>query len=186
MTKLLNLPVPISTHAPAGGATRETVFLNLIAQFLLTPLREGRLEKNEIVRGGIKFLLTPLREGRLFCDCEVITVGEISTHAPAGGATVREKTGSAAKPDFYSRPCGRGDRRLPAASYTPYRFLLTPLREGRQKADAGYGGADHFYSRPCGRGDKETMRCCVNREISTHAPAGGATEPRRLRRRPRR
>ena len=66
LMRLVRRIVSISTHAPAGGATfvfrgcivsfafhfysrpcgrgdrRETVFLNLIAQFLLTPLREGR------------------------------------------------------------------------------------------------------------------------------------------------
>ena len=78
----------ISTHAPAGGATQSRLpspcwcryfysrpcgrgdsacidGTKKVKAFLLTPLREGRLEKNEIVRGGIKFLLTPLREGRL-------------------------------------------------------------------------------------------------------------------------
>ena len=34
-----------------------------------------------------------------------------------------------------------------------------------------------FYSRPCGRGDFERMREIADREIiSTHAPAGGATQ----------
>ena len=36
--------------------------------------------------------------------------------------------------------------------------------------------AGHFYSRPCGRGDIETTIAVDKREdISTHAPAGGAT-----------
>ena len=79
--------VEISTHAPAGGAT-ETGGRNQQPgnQFLLTPLREGRLglyrwdEKSEVISthapaGGATvyrdtyyrdalFLLTPLREGR--------------------------------------------------------------------------------------------------------------------------
>ena len=33
------------------------------------------------------FLLTPLREGRLTADERGEYVGDISTHAPAGGAT---------------------------------------------------------------------------------------------------
>ena len=57
---------------------------------------------------------------------------------------------------FYSRPCGRGDdcRKL-------------------HKADDSI----YFYSRPCGRGDP-VIRVLVNAviEISTHAPAGGATK----------
>ena len=63
-------PRLISTHAPAGGAT-----LHIKSDY-------ANIDT---------FLLTPLREGRLFCDCEVITVGEISTHAPAGGATIIPK-----------------------------------------------------------------------------------------------
>ena len=82
---------------------------------------------------------------------------EISTHAPAGGATVF--------------------RSAPLLKRSP--FLLTPLREGRRKQDlhrvvrvristhAPAGGATkparmgrnpaiNFYSRPCGRGDLPT------------------------------
>ena len=102
--------------------------------------------------------------------------------------------------NFYSRPCGRGDgaaRRLPvlccristhapaggATSFSTVSrlyagFLLTPLREGRRghryKATRN---CIHFYSRPCGRGDD--LRCAVISGIvciSTHAPAGGATD----------
>ena len=77
-----------------------------------------------------KFLLTPLREGR----------------PPAQHARQQ-------KPYFYSRPCGRGDR-----------------RNGRRYAPALY-----FYSRPCGRGDGGADHRPYERHISTHAPAGGAT-----------
>ena len=55
----------ISTHAPAGGAT----IPELIKMYSLT-----------------QFLLTPLREGRLYLHFEMQD-----------------------NPDFYSRPCGRGD-----------------------------------------------------------------------------
>ena len=38
---------PISTHAPAGGATcRACVIIFVPVVFLLTPLREGRPEKS--------------------------------------------------------------------------------------------------------------------------------------------
>ena len=100
------------------------------------------------------FLLTPLREGRLSAlprgFCNIL----ISTHAPAGGATficfpitslsaltflltpLREgrpalRRAKGADVDFYSRPCGRGDRRPSASNSRFHPFLLTPLREGR-------------------------------------------------------
>ena len=34
----------------------------------------------------------------------------ISTHAPAGGATRASSLPSCGRTNFYSRPCGRGDR----------------------------------------------------------------------------
>ena len=57
-------------------------------------------------------------------------------------------------------------------------FLLTPLREGRPTGRRRRlcPPAD-FYSRPCGRGDSPSEeRYVVWTPISTHAPAGGATQ----------
>ena len=146
----------ISTHAPAGGATRRD-FQGRTARraFLLTPLREGRPDGNE----G-----TERRKS-------------ISTHAPAGGATTRSRPATGTCGYFYSRPCGRGDARLIASSNPIwFLFLLTPLREGRP-AGAGTrkGHKKNFYSRPCGRGDLHALLQSGSALISTHAPAGGAT-----------
>ena len=145
-----------STHAPAGGATAaRSSARRSTCPFLLTPLREGRLE----LLIGSKYLTT------------------ISTHAPAGGATptpcstARSWTTFLLTPlregrhpicttfhrkycYFYSRPCGRGD--------APCR--ASPIPSG------------DFYSRPCGRGDSAAgIPAAFRRIISTHAPAGGAT-----------
>ena len=124
---------------------------------------------------------------------------KISTHAPAGGATAPPQAAPCrAIPNFYSRPCGRGDPSRTFSSPRVAAFLLTPLREGRRKHKGRRMPMEHFYSRPCGRGDRprpgaEAVRedfysrpCgrgdAVRRErsgsdgkISTHAPAGGAT-----------
>ena len=103
------------------------------AAFLLTPLREGRHSSNVCICHALGFLLTPLREGR----------------------RNRSVPGSTLILDFYSRPCGRGDKdhgRLPP------------------------GSAGDFYSRPCGRGDQTASVAKLGYQpISTHAPAGGAT-----------
>ena len=122
------------------------------------------------------FLLTPLREGRRKISTGQVSARDISTHAPAGGATelssgtVRgainfysrpcgrgDLTGGgipAADTDFYSRPCGRGDPRALRSCSRPTRFLLTPLREGRRRGPScRQSWAGYFYSRPCGRGD---------------------------------
>ena len=145
--------------------------------FLLTPLREGRRASSQMRTNICGFLLTPLREGRLYEHKQHRRAENISTHAPAGGATCELQAAVAAvlflltplregrplrSPSplrswayFYSRPCGRGDP-------------IPGLRDGRRDI--------YFYSRPCGRGDEHRQ---IEREdgvvISTHAPAGGAT-----------
>ena len=77
------------------------------------------------------FLLTPLREGRRHTPPDIDNNVSISTHAPAGGATIT----------MY------GD------IYEQQPFLLTPLREGRPEARSPHHQTLYFYSRPCGRGD---------------------------------
>ena len=128
----------------------------------------------------------------------------ISTHAPAGGATLRGLIILGAIYDFYSRPCGRGDRSRPPAgqggSYFYSRpcgrgdarlrmllcvlpqFLLTPLREGRR----GHGGHDingaaYFYSRPCGRGDVDRLAEVVHEPNFYSRPCGRGDEAARRR-----
>ena len=100
------------------------------------------------------FLLTPLREGRPEAQEAAKKPILISTHAPAGGATatitIADKTGTT--------------------------FLLTPLREGRPATPKTAFITIYFYSRPCGRGDAAASRSFRSQTISTHAPAGGATD----------
>ena len=205
-----------------GRLTRLFVSTHL-PSFLLTPLREGRPQVHSSPLHCIAFLLTPLREGRLIGGAAHFIRKEISTHAPAGGATRRhlynyedaaisthapaggatfaqaklaeaEKEflltplregrrhgdGDAAGADryFYSRPCGRSDDYLNTGLLSVSEFLLTPLREGRPKRRRHvFGLADDFYSRPCGRGDcTNTVQHRALTAISTHAPAGGATQ----------
>ena len=131
--KLLTI-MKISTHAPAGGATR-------------CGGREGR--------GVSNFYSRPCGRGDSHAMLDGEIVDNISTHAPAGGATQRPAAlrsrrhhfysrpcgrgdgradaGPADQADFYSRPCGRGDAQPIRSGYAPRTFLLTPLREGRQQ-----------------------------------------------------
>ena len=126
-------------------------------------------------RGYCLFLLTPLREGRLYRWYEKNGCGEISTHAPAGGAT--EDALDAAHKAIISThaPAGGATLRTSASVCPSARFLLTPLREGRRSRNRRSSArtvflltplregrhicawevcyADYFYSRPCGRGD---------------------------------
>ena len=172
------LRMRISTHAPAGGATFFALVQNpIVVNFYSRPCGRGdeaSLREGKWISG--KFLLTPLREGRPLRVWYGQDVAVISTHAPAGGAT----------------------RHVSAASWLAV-FLLTPLREGRLHLRPEHRRRTYFYSRPCGRGDETGAvgaqlrfdfysRPCgrgdpregrfdrVLLPISTHAPAGGATE----------
>ena len=123
----------ISTHAPAGGATALSDLVDAVREISTHAPAGGATVGDCTVRAIAKgFLLTPLREGR------PTRCGQYHRAAQY----------------FYSRPCGRGDRRRRVAGDKQRQFLLTPLREGRPALvnhnDAG-------------------------RIISTHAPAGGAT-----------
>ena len=147
--------VNISTHAPAGGAT-----FWLLSEPVKMPL----------------FLLTPLREGRHFDLLADELPGLISTHAPAGGATQSPLFWQFSHFNFYSRPCGRGDR------FDCFTGTLVNI-----STHAPAGGAT--WSLLCRLHDLVPISThapaggatCVMREInaiteiSTHAPAGGAT-----------
>ena len=150
----------ISTHAPAGGATRFRPNGNGCRKlFLLTPLREGRRPRPSAPPACSVFLLTPLREGRRPLnllparDCRFLLT-PLREGRPTPSASLWRPP-----PYFYSRPCGRGDNftaapvlhgristHAPAGGATPFGriavfiifvFLLTPLREGRLGGMAG-------------------------------------------------
>ena len=105
--------------------------------------------------GQMIFLLTPLREGR---RCSRLCSAR-------------------ARRAFLLTPLREGRRRCPIWSTRSAKFLLTPLREGRQSGTAPSGPSQRdFYSRPCGRGDPLVAASTTAlHNISTHAPAGGAT-----------
>ena len=77
---------------------------------------------------------------------------------------------------FYSRPCGRGDLAVCGGRGMERLFLLTPLREGRlpQLDAAGEIGIISTHA-PAGGATQDYHRYPRHRPISTHAPAGGAT-----------
>ena len=92
---------------------------------------------------------------------QIVNIAIISTHAPAGGATI-----------------------IAECEEQGIQFLLTPLREGRRHDQTFELASSNFYSRPCGRGDECELKELLKNKISTHAPAGGATAGARRRRYP--
>ena len=122
----------------------------------------------------------------------------ISTHAPAGGATLIIGSVDTEVVTFLLTPLREGRPEQRRGLLLAQAFLLTPLREGRRQtfqyhqylgfisthAPAGVAttiswwitqAASYFYSRPCGRGDLQAPEGVSDVPISTHAPAGGAT-----------
>ena len=107
-----------------------------------------------------------------------IGLGRISTHAPAGGATrlIFFRICSCSF-HFYSRPCGRGDMSVIWTHEPVALFLLTPLREGRPTRCCRAENLSLFLLTPLreGRHNAVVDIALDGDVISTHAPAGGAT-----------
>ena len=78
----------------------------------------------------------------------------ISTHAPAGGATMNRLRKESSASISTHAPAGGATAEGLGQGFSREIFLLTPLREGRQSARrSSWGNTQYFYSRPCGRGD---------------------------------
>ncbi len=174
--------------------------------FLLTPLREGRLLPCAVqAEGQVYFYSRPCGRGDVLPICQRHNLCRISTHAPAGGATIRwngradyvgristhapaggatpRRTARDLPPDAISTHAPAGGATPPPAPLSRPQppFLLTPLREGRRVSTWAMGKwSMHFYSRPCGRGDLPICQRHNLCRISTHAPAGGATAEDRV------
>ena len=166
----------ISTHAPAGGATRACVIIFVPVAFLLTPLREGRPSSAPCSARLRYFYSRPCGRGDLYQQAKIARE-YISTHAPAGGATAEHSDGGCKYYISTHAPAGGATDCVSNLFVRHCIFLLTPLREGRpHRSRARIHQDEHFYSRPCGRGDLDALHVRLRPVgISTHAPAGGAT-----------
>ena len=122
----------ISTHAPAGGATICGLIVADPNQFLLTPLREGRLEDHRRPHADQRnFYSRPCGRGDLDFPAILAAAEIISTHAPAGGATLRLHA-QQVRFAFLLTPLREGRLVRVGVDFTSSTFLLTPLREGRR------------------------------------------------------
>ena len=124
--------------------------------FLLTPLREGRRLPCGQTRRPAYFYSRPCGRGdgggARAAHGDVV----ISTHAPAGGATVA-LSANALREVFLLTPLREGRRRPSRSRTSSALFLLTPLREGRRLASASVRlAALLFLLTPL----REGRRCC--------------------------
>ena len=163
MPQIVNIAI-ISTHAPAGGATIIAECEEQGIQFLLTPLREGRLVLQRLGGShGKNFYSRPCGRGDTIGQQREILCCYFYSR-PCGRGDPRKRGGAGARLYFYSRPCGRGDL----------------CQTGRSLCDT------HFYSRPCGRGDLRRVNKCealadfYSRPCGRGDDAGRAQEPMRF------
>ena len=151
------LPILISTHAPAGGATISNNGSSELVVFLLTPLREGRPKPFAIAMLVPYFYSRPCGRGDGGRPESEKANAFISTHAPAGGATVVAT--------FCCHVLYCISTHAPAGGAT-YGWHISNLRI-YISTHAPAGGATspayffipapmYFYSRPCGRGDVQS------------------------------
>ena len=145
--------------------------------FLLTPLREGRHDIPRAPDSPAGFLLTPLREGRLLRS-EAAAYRFMNFYSrPCGRGDSGSSLCARLCSNFYSRPCGRGDPAECYVSGAVHVFLLTPLREGRHHSVNLLWCLVTFLLTPLREGrQKDFQAFAIQRKISTHAPAGGATQ----------
>ena len=143
-------------------------------QFLLTPLCEGRLLLIGEPSGFADFYSRPSARGDPKCENDRGGI-PISTHAPLRGATFNPAACISATEHFYSRPSARGDLFIQLFTEI-YKFLLTPLCEGRLAIAAAHKAATAFLLTPLCEGRPEViLRSLRIVGISTHAPLRGAT-----------
>jgi len=189
----------VSIHAPARGATGSSAPASSRSPFFRsTPLREGRPGTVVGLTHEHEFRSTPLREGRQGAlwrrlqqhrfdprPCArgdpgdsriIIDVLIVSIHAPARGATGRDRD-SADHFMFRSTPLreGRPFFTTTTASSSS-EFRSTPLREGRQAAVRKFVAEVDVSIHAPARGATVILRWLIRiNQVSIHAPARGAT-----------
>ncbi len=126
--------MPVSIHALAKRATSHRSRKRLMAAFLSTPSRRGRLTHlAETPQQRNQFLSTPSRRGRPDQPLKTPSWSRIvSIHALAKRATA-EWTSITVDMAFLSTPSRRGRRWQDGTSGSAAMFLSTPSRRGRHQ-----------------------------------------------------
>ena len=162
----------------AGGDLNIKDILAPSGEFQSTPPRGGRRDAG--VRpcdGRDQFQSTPPRGGRRTAPPPVLTVGEVSIHAPARGATLGACPRCIAKQRFQSTPPRGGRPRMILAIAPDRAFQSTPPRGGRRVLQSGmFEARPSFNPRPRAGGDAQPIHHRAGPGfVSIHAPARGAT-----------
>ena len=122
----------ISTHAPAGGATRLLPRSDEHrGNFYSRPCGRGDLHHDRVQIHHQDFYSRPCGRGD---DGDLPPIKNLRDFysRPCGRGDRSCPPAGQGGSYFYSRPCGRGDARLRMLLCFLPQFLLTPLREGRR------------------------------------------------------
>src|SRR5690606_30269474 len=121
------------------------------------------------------FQPTPPRGGRHCGGSGAEAPRRVSTHAPARGATISSVSYHVDSVFQPTPPRGGRPSRVAVPS-TPPTFHPAPPRGGRRSAPAPAARATCFNPRPRAGGDLRGPASRLDRRVSTHAPARGATQ----------
>ena len=128
--------------------------------FLLTPLREGRRSLRIASLGKrYNFYSRPCGRGDGGLVAGFAVDAGISTHAPAGGATLADHNNLVGCETISTHaPAGGATRSSESGAREPARFLLTPLREGRPPSLTSPSTVMLFLLTPLREG-RRTLSC---------------------------
>ena len=164
----------VSTHAPARGATE--VFRNCYgdSSFQLTRPRGARHRRNYSTRSEHEFQLTRPRGARLVTQSGAVRTARFQLTRPRGARPRNRKTREKEK-RFNSRVREGRDKSIKARIHAPFSFN-SRAREGR---DIILGRVRFLLmfqlTRPRGARLILVVSTKLLMEVSTHAPARGAT-----------
>ena len=168
---------PYFYSRPCGrGDTISQSVTALLGAFLLTPLREGRRTALVPTFGRQHFYSRPCGRGDRFGTQASFAMEIYFYSRPCGRGDLDLERVPAHDRDFYSRPCGRGDQHDFCGRGEEWKFLLTPLREGRHTSKENLKFSAKISTHAPAGGATQKHTCFFGSyAISTHAPAGGAT-----------
>ena len=152
------IPVEVSIHAPARGATFFPLNTKSAkAMFQSTPPRGGRRHYPTVKFFGKLFQSTPPRGGRPLLRAHAANSAGVSIHAPARGATISTAAWPRDWTKFQSTP-PRGGRRVDVDGCpSDYGFQSTPPRGGRRLPIPPKTPPRCFNPRPRAGGDAQDM-----------------------------
>ena len=167
--------VEISIHAPAQGATAPFVSLDIAILFQPTLPHRERLQRIENALEAYGFQPTLPHRERLCGGTLLFFAQYISTHAPAQGATQSTKL---IRGQTKFQPTLPHRERRKHINNKQKLLTFQPTLPHRERPNRSYNGFQIYrYFNPRSRTGSDIQKdgFVMNKEISTHAPAQGAT-----------